>query len=573
MMRLTIRAKILGILAFLLLAMAAVAAFSAYRVAGVTRELHLVAGSYLKILRCIEQMRAHALEQELNFARLVRFYELGSAPRALVEREEKAFRTRSDQVDSEIATCRQLLETAGTLRVNSVDHAELKQLTTEVTRIQKEHKELESHFAETLRALRTNVNTGRLLEAVVEQEENDFDRALDSVRTHVESFISRSATLASRHADEVLTVSIASTALAVLLGVALSVIFANGIVGPIRRLVSGTQEIASGNLEIALPRTTRDEIGDLTRSFNTMALGLRDRERIKQTFGRYIDPRIVEKLLDNQADTGLGTRETMAVFFSDVAGFTSISEKLTPPALVSLMNRYLTVMSERVRSRDGVIDKFVGDAIMAFWGPPFVAAEQRSQLACESALDQVAELDGFNSQLGEALGIRSVLDPIDLRIGIHTGEVVAGNIGSETARNFTIMGDTVNLASRLEGANKQYGSRILISEAAWAETTGLVARELDLIQVKGKEEPVRVFELLGRQGALSEETLRWVKAFEQGLVLYRQRRWEDADQAFRHSQELRPGDQAARLFVARSAYFRDNPPEAGWTGVWKMKTK
>lgn len=235
--------------------------------------------------------------------------------------------------------------------------------------IDREHAELEQHFTEALLWMRKNPNAGRLLESAVEQEQDDFNKALERLRLEVEKFIQHSATLASEHEDQVLYVTAGTTLLAIVLGLALSILFANGLVNPIRRLVSGTNEINSGNLDVAVRRTSRDEIGELTRSFNSMASGLRDRERIKQTFGRYIDPRIVASLLENKADSGQGTRETMAVFFSDVAGFTSISEKLTPPTLVAMMNRYLSVMSKSVQQHEGVIDKFVGDAIMAFWGP------------------------------------------------------------------------------------------------------------------------------------------------------------------------------------------------------------
>lgn len=151
---------------------------------------------------------------------------------------------------------------------------------------------------------------------------------------------------------------------------------------------------------------------------------------------------------------------------------------------------------------------------------------------------------------------------------------MAGNIGSDTARNFTIMGDTVNLASRLEGANKQYGSRILISEATLSETEGLFTRELDLIQVKGKDVPVRIFELLATAEQTDQEQRNWVRTFEEALTAYRAREWDRAEAAFNDSLSMCGGpDRAARVFLARIAHFRENVPESDWAGVWRMKSK
>ena len=155
----------------------------------------------------------------------------------------------------------------------------------------------------------------------------------------------------------------------------------------------------------------------------------------------------------------------MTILFCDMQGFTSFSEGMTPAALVTVLNRYLTVMSEPVRRNDGIIDKYIGDAIMAFWGQPFTAAEAQARLACLAALEQIAALAAFRAELPELIGIRRGMPKINVRIGIATGEVVVGNIGSEQTRNYTVIGDTVNIASRLEGGRKTYGTRILISEA------------------------------------------------------------------------------------------------------------
>jgi len=198
----------------------------------------------------------------------------------------------------------------------------------------------------------------------------------------------------------------------------------------------------------------------------------------------------------------------MTILFCDMKGFTALGEGMTPAALVNVLNRYITLMSEPVRHNNGIIDKYIGDGIMAFWGPPFTGTEDHSGLACLAALDQLAGVAGFRAELPELTGLRHGLPEVDIRIGVATGDVVVGNIGSEQTRNYTVIGDTVNLASRLEGANKTYGTRVLISEGTYRFAADLVeTREIDQVLVVGKTESQRIFELLGRKGEVAPERL------------------------------------------------------------------
>src|SRR5262249_25662115 len=214
------------------------------------------------------------------------------------------------------------------------------------------------------------------------------------------------------------------------------------------------------------------------------------------------DPRIVEGLVDRpELLASKGDRRVMTIFFSDMKDFTDISEGLTPASLVNLINRYLTAISEPVHRNGGIIDKYIGDAIMAFWGPPFSPAHDQARLACDAGLEQLGLLPSVRATLPDVLGVRRHLPHIDIRIGIATGDVVVGNIGSPMSMSYTVMGDTVNLASRLEGASKLYRTRILVS----AETMEMAGdafefREIDTVLVVGKREPQRIFELLGRRG-------------------------------------------------------------------------
>src|SRR6202011_5929881 len=210
-------------------------------------------------------------------------------------------------------------------------------------------------------------------------------------------------------------------------------------------------------------------------------------------------------------------------------GFTSFSEGMTPAGLVNVLNRYMTLMSEPIRHNNGIIDKYIGDGIMAYWGPPFTSAEEQGRLACLAALDQLGGAAAFRAELPELTGIKRGFPEIDIRIGIATGDVVVGSIGSEQTRNYTVIGDTVNLASRLEGANKTYGTRVLISEAANHLAGDTVeTREIDSVLVVGKTEPQRIFELLGRKGEVASEHLALRDASVEALDAYRRGAWDEA---------------------------------------------
>jgi adenylate cyclase len=264
----------------------------------------------------------------------------------------------------------------------------------------------------------------------------------------------------------------------------------------------------------------------------------------------------------------------MSILFCDMQGFTAFSEGMTPAALVNVLNRYMTVMSEAIRRNNGIVDKYIGDGIMAFWGPPFTSAEEHPGLACLAALDQLAGLAAFRAELPELIGLRRGVPELDMRIGIATGDVVVGNIGSEQTRNYTVIGDTVNLASRLEGANKTYGTHVLINETANQFAADLVeTREIDQVLVVGKSEPQRIFELLGRKGEIGGERLTLRDAFEEGLAAYRRQDWRGARTAFEACLRTTPGDGPSKVFLGRVDRLCTAVPSRDWNGVWSLVEK
>jgi len=307
----------------------------------------------------------------------------------------------------------------------------------------------------------------------------------------------------------------------------------------------------------------------------------RQKKFIRGAFGQFLSPKVVQKLVENPELLKLGGNQIrMTAFFSDVAGFSGISEKLTPKQLVDLLNEYLTAMTDIILKYDGTIDKYEGDAIIAFWGAP-INNPDHAQQACLAAIEMQEKLKAMR-----LVWKKENRDQLFVRMGINTGLMVVGNMGSTARMDYTVMGDSVNLASRLEGANKVYGTDILISNFTYEDVKESVeVRELDLIQVVGKSEPVSIFELLSRKGLISDEKNKFNGLFAEALEAYRERDWDKARGLFLQGQTLEPDDAPIKTFLERCKNFqfshkdgrrksdREALPGPGWDGVFKMTSK
>jgi adenylate cyclase len=292
-----------------------------------------------------------------------------------------------------------------------------------------------------------------------------------------------------------------------------------------------------------------------------------ERLRITRTFGQYVSPQVVAELVADPAKASLGgEKRVMTVMFSDIRGFTTMSEKLDPVDLVNFLNEYLTAMTDIIFARGGVVDKYMGDAIMAFWGAP-IEQPDHAKRACLTAIDMLTKLREMQLEWK-----KRQLPNIDIGVGLNTGAMTVGNMGSKVRFDYTVMGDSVNLASRLEGINKEYGTNIVISEMTKkAIPEDVVTRELDLVAVKGKKEPVRIFELCAvvPTPALTER----IEMFMNGLRMYRDRRFGEAKAAFEGVLAKYPDDGPSKTYIHRCDKLAEDPPPEVWDGVYVMKTK
>ncbi len=295
----------------------------------------------------------------------------------------------------------------------------------------------------------------------------------------------------------------------------------------------------------------------------------RGKRHLSRLFGQYIPPEIVEEMDRDQEEVSLeGESREMTVLFSDVRGFTSISEGLEPKALSALMNAYLTPMTRTIHTRRGTIDKYIGDAIMAFWGAPLHDREH-ARHALEAALEMLAVLKRDLRPEFKRKG----WPELHIGVGLNTGIMNVGNMGSEFRMAYTVMGDAVNLGSRLEGLTKQYGVEIIVSDSTKAAVPDHAFLELDRVRVKGKDEPVAIYEPLGPREGVDKDLKSLLGRHKQALRLYRNREWDSAEREFFTLHQAQPDRLVYQIYLDRIAHFRAHPPGADWDGVFVHETK
>ena len=567
--------KVYSIAASLLVLMIIVTGLSGRNLKSLNNEVMALSGYYIPLDQQVGSVETLIRQQGVHLERILLLQRLGGQDKAELEQEQKLFDDRGVNADQVIDSSVRLLDQGLASDKVEVDRAAFDFLRKALPEIQTVRQNFHGTFRKFLvEAEEGNARSVQIVRDVVLKEKDSINAQIEKVILAIQKVTQDSANKAQAEEEKAIRLNWGITFIAGVLGLIFAAFITRSLVQPVRRLLSGTQAVEQGDLNIQIHASSTDEIAALTESFNTMVVGLREKERIKSTFSQYMDPRIVQELLDNRLTALGGERRVMTAFFSDIEGFTHICEQMTPDGVVRFLNQYFTLMSGPIKDNHGILDKFIGDGIMAFWGPPFTDDKEHARLACFAALEQLAQLETFNRMLPDLMGLRKGLPSVNIRMGIATGDVTVGSIGSEASKGYTVMGDTVNVASRLEGANKEYGSHILISEDTWNMAQDAVeVRELDYIRVVGKSEPVRVFELLGRKGQLDATMQELQGRFAQGLQHYRQSDWAQAETAFEACLTLKPDDAPSKALLSRLRHFRDHATNHDADGVWNLTKK
>ena len=571
--RQTIAAKIFGLAVILLLLTIGLAVFLLFEVTRTKQDLTVVANFDLPLTQSVARLHEFGLRRRLAFERWFGALNAAEPNPEIVAEATENYALFTGKLTEEFSAARRII---GVYPKNAPGSQTLAEVATLLDQIEPAYQIINNRQREVLdtQLAGHHDKANQQLNLL-----NDLQRTVQNQRESVNSKMAAWSAAAARATEQrerrVFWLTIAATTSTVFLGMAVAALITNRLSRPVRSLATAMRDVQQGNLDIQLPVGSTDEVGRLTDSFNFFVKELRSKERMKQTFGKYIDPRILEHVLAQPgAEAVGGGRRNMTVSFADLVGFTGLSERLTPLLMVSLLNRHFGLQALAVQEHHGVVDKFVGDSVMAFWGPPFVKPEEHALLACRAAQAQLGALDALRLELPDITGLRRDLPAIDLCIGVCTGEVVVGNIGSDNTRSYTVIGDTANLAARLERANRVYRTQILIGETtAQAIGSQFETREIDTISVKGKTETTRIFELMAAAGQLSEELARLRECYEQARRTYLAQDWDLAEGNFRECLRIRPNDGPSHVFLERVQVLRQNPPGKRWNGVWQLVEK
>ncbi len=596
--------KIFGISLIVFVVMASAAAFSIYKISEINRELHLISSvfsplrhdtSEIELIALREQLdleRAEKLEAEARADRLEALSigkteeeidaALAASPELVEQISQLEARLESDldvlatharAIETLLASAQQRVKAAQDSSGSVEDRLELAAIYPALVAVETQHDNFHSHAINLLTTSDIPPAARERLEEQLETESGKLSQRLGLLKDQVNAFTQQAIATAALHEQQALYASIAATAAGGALALLLSSLVITGILRPMRALSLSAKRVEEGDFEVELQPSSSDEIGALTHSFNTMVDGLRSTEKIKHTFGQYLDPRVVSGLIGDHAEATAGERKVVSAYFSDLADFTTISEQFTPAGLVRVLNRYLDLMSSEITDRQGVIDKYIGDAIMAFWAQPFCEEGTQATLAVDSAMRNMELLSAFQDELPSLTGLQKNLPVLRQRIGIATGDAVIGSIGSEKTKNYTVMGDTVNLGARLESANKFYGTGLLVCERTRNTAAGFEFRAVDRIQVKGKSEPTSVYTALARSADMNDALRDLQSASETALHAFAEGRWDDARNTFEGILARNGDDPVALVFLNRLRLIASEGAPDNWDGVWHLTDK
>jgi len=576
MIKQSIKRRIVSIAVGLVFLMMATSLLSMVMVGRVGHLLDELTERYIPANASLTRINILSLERALALRRMV-IAKMQEPP------DESGFKARKDwyeaksaEVEREAQEAHRLINAIIDDRSTPSDNAALARIDSRIDSLMTDARRyLKETLAELISQLEArDFEAARHSLARADALRDELDEKIEVLRAEmVKVGFGAIATIRSEQSQAVLTSAIV-TVLAAIVGLIFANLVSGGIIRSVRQLLDGTRAVEAGHLDRSIDVTTGDEIGQLASAFNRMVIQLRENQRVRETFGKYIDPRVVEGLIDRPELTAAeGQRRVMTVIFCDLKGFTSLSEGMTPQGLVKVMNRYLSIMSEPIRANRGIIDKYIGDGIMAYWGPPFVGEPDHARLACLATIEMVERIETLRREIPELLGVLGTpMEKCDLRIGVATGEALVGSIGSDVMMSYTVMGDVVNLASRLEGANKAYGTRNLVcGRTVAAAGTAIEVREIDRVVVAGQTRPEVIFEILGREGELTPQQQALRDSYREGLAAYRERRWDDALGALDASLEALPGDGPSMTLIERIESLKASPPPQDWNGSWHIE--
>jgi adenylate cyclase len=570
---LSLSAKFVGLTAGLILLLSVTAFISLRTSASTVAQIKTIVDFAIPAYGALARSHIRSLEQAVEMRRALLLAEDPATPDHAIVARIDAFRTARTGFEREFADAGRLFEGALANTSSANAAADLRRLQGELEGLRGLTAAYKTETDAALVAIRArSLSQARQHLVTIDDLRNRLGGRLEALRAgmfaHLQA-ISKEAEATQARAE---AATIGVFVLSSLLGLGVAAIGAMRLIRSIRSIVRGAEAVEGGNLDTRIEIASRDEIGRLAASFNRMTEGLRMRDWIRDTFGKYVDRRIAEQLIASRSLAAeRGDRREVAVMFCDLAGFSALSERVEAEKLVQFLNACFTLLAREIGATDGIIDKYIGDAVMAYWCPPFVPQEEvalRSVDAAVLCLGQVLALGAASREIFAA----RVYEP-RLRIGMASGQSITGSIGAEERRNYTVIGDTVNLASRIERATRLYRTTNLVcGRTAAAIRATFALREVDRVLFPGIEEPQAIFEIIGRADQTSAEAEALRAAYERALAAYRRGDWAAARRHFSECLSIAPDDGPTRTMLER---IKTLPAPAAtaeaWDSVWRLK--
>lgn len=549
----TFSKRIFSVAAVMLVVTIAVALHGHYRVTQVRAGLNSVATGDLSTVATIERVGRDVLEQWVFL--------------------DQALRTIADTVDSERFNRLdgQIVALLNDAKATAPDH-----LAGSVDRLDVAYEDFASFAADMLLAHAVrDFDTVQFLLPGMRESFQAVQSETSALRLRAEDSAGDALDRAEAIAADSRTYGAVLILVGAVLGLGLAAMGMRSILDATRKLRHGTEQVGAGDLDTHVEVDADDEVGQVSTAFNAMVTELRHRERIRQTFGGYMDGRVVETLLDDPKIAMAGGRRLeVSVMMIRLIGLRAMSERLEASDLAKALDAYYQFMTDVVADHGGVVDGFVGDAVMAYWCEPFVSPADHAKQACSAAAEAGTHIDRLRGAVSIALDGTPAGIEFSIRIGVSTGDAVIGTMGSTASKRFTVVGDVIDIAALVVDANAAYGTTVLIDDRTRMQAgDGFRLRELDVVAALDATGERKLFDLLGLASDLAVESddndgADWVGRFESGLAAYRARKWDAAELAFRDCLVARPNDGPAQVFLDRVAHLRENPPGDGWPGTW-----
>lgn len=541
----SVGAKVYAICLVMLLFLIATAAANYTRMTLVKEEVSDIATYTAPISKMVAKINILVLEQEISFERILRLQQQGQGFQDALEQEHVRFQRLNQQVSEYLNTASELAEKATGASMIRSDIVAFARISPEIAILRQDHQQFEVMAQAILLASNNNEDQKRqFLDQQLEFNESIFNQRIHKLQSWLAAFSHASILEIRRQDQQLQQFNIAVSVSALVIGILCAAWASRKIVAPLTSLITSSQAISEENYQVQIPSNSRDEIGELAASLQTLLQRVADKERVRTSFQEYLDPRVIQ-LLSHDPEYAKGKAQNVTVLFSDMVRFSKLSETLSPESLVAVVNEYYSLAGQSLIKTHGVVDKFIGDAIIAFWGQPFVAEQQHASLACQGALKQLEQLQHLRLALPDLVGIRKGLPEIDIRIGLASGNLVLGNIGTEKTSSFTIIGAAVSVAETLEQLNKSLGTHILVTE----QTKTLAGEEFQFRLVIYAELEIgstsRVYELMGYKSEFEPQDRDLIKQLESAIEAINNHDFRTAKAALEIYRKSVPGDTVA----------------------------